>query len=213
MGMTMWVQMQLNPQQPDPIQQKIFNWMPVIFTFMLASFPSGLVIYWAWNNVLSLLQQYAIMRKNNTEVHLWKNLGIDKWKGRLRAARSLDMGKLKERASSAKGNLSASVGKVLQRGGGSKGQAGTTEQTAAKEQREVAKDGGGAGIAESKAQGAPMTREQALRALGLEADATDFEIDTALRTMKGRSNGLNGSDHAVPAKLDAAREALRGKGA
>jgi YidC/Oxa1 family membrane protein insertase len=41
MGMTMWVQMQLNPQQPDPVQQKIFNWMPVIFTFMLASFPSG----------------------------------------------------------------------------------------------------------------------------------------------------------------------------
>jgi YidC/Oxa1 family membrane protein insertase len=47
MGATMWVQMQLNPQQPDPMQQKIFNWMPVIFTFMLASFPSGLVIYWA----------------------------------------------------------------------------------------------------------------------------------------------------------------------
>ena len=87
MGITMWVQMQLNPQQPDPIQQKIFNWMPVIFTFMLASFPSGLVIYWAWNNMLSLLQQYAIMRKNNTEVHLWKNLGVDKWKGRLASAR------------------------------------------------------------------------------------------------------------------------------
>jgi membrane protein insertase Oxa1/YidC/SpoIIIJ len=84
MGVTMWVQMQLNPQQPDPVQQKIFNWMPVIFTFMLASFPSGLVIYWAWNNVLSLLQQYTIMRKNNTEVHLWKNLGVDKWKGRWR---------------------------------------------------------------------------------------------------------------------------------
>ena len=42
MGATMWLQMQLNPQQPDPVQQKIFNWMPVIFTFMLASFPSGL---------------------------------------------------------------------------------------------------------------------------------------------------------------------------
>ncbi len=81
MGITMWVQMQLNPQQPDPIQQKIFSWMPVLFTFMLASFPSGLVIYWAWNNILSLLQQYAIMRKNNTEVHLWKNLGIEKWLG------------------------------------------------------------------------------------------------------------------------------------
>ena len=85
MGITMWVQMQLNPQQPDPIQQKIFNWMPVLFTFLLASFPAGLVIYWAWNNVLSLLQQYAIMRKNNTEVHLWKNLGVEKWLAARRA--------------------------------------------------------------------------------------------------------------------------------
>jgi YidC/Oxa1 family membrane protein insertase len=79
MGITMWFQMQLNPQQPDPMQQKIFNWMPVLFTFMLGSFPAGLVIYWAWNNVLSLLQQYAIMRRNGTEIHLWKNLGIEKW--------------------------------------------------------------------------------------------------------------------------------------
>jgi YidC/Oxa1 family membrane protein insertase len=86
MGITMWIQMQLNPQQPDPIQQKIFNWMPVLFTFLLASFPAGLVIYWAWNNVLSLLQQYAIMRKNNTEVHLWKNLGVEKWLASRRAA-------------------------------------------------------------------------------------------------------------------------------
>jgi YidC/Oxa1 family membrane protein insertase len=86
MGITMWVQMQLNPQQPDPIQQKIFNWMPVLFTFLLASFPAGLVIYWAWNNVLSLLQQYAIMRKNNTEVHLWKNLGVEKYLAGRRAA-------------------------------------------------------------------------------------------------------------------------------
>jgi len=81
MGITMWVQMQLNPQQPDPMQQKIFNWMPVIFTIMLASFPVGLVIYWAWNNVLSLLQQYWIMRKNGAEIHLWKNLGIERWLG------------------------------------------------------------------------------------------------------------------------------------
>lgn len=85
MGITMWIQMQLNPQQPDPIQQKIFNWMPVMFTFMLASFPSGLVIYWAWNNILSLLQQYSIMRKNGTEVHLWKNMGIEKWLARASA--------------------------------------------------------------------------------------------------------------------------------
>jgi YidC/Oxa1 family membrane protein insertase len=80
MGMTMWVQMQLNPQQPDPMQQRIFNWMPVLFTFLLANFAAGLVIYWAWNNVLSLIQQYTIMRRNNTEVHLWKNLGVDKWR-------------------------------------------------------------------------------------------------------------------------------------
>ena len=90
MGITMWVQMQLNPQQPDPIQQKIFNWMPVMFTFMLASFPSGLVIYWAWNNMLSLLQQYAIMRKNGTEVHLWKNLGVEKWKDRAGRGQNVD---------------------------------------------------------------------------------------------------------------------------
>ena len=78
MGITMYVQMQLNPQQPDPVQQKIFNLMPIMFTFMLAAFPVGLVIYWAWNNVLSLLQQYLINRKHGAEIHLWKNLGLEK---------------------------------------------------------------------------------------------------------------------------------------
>jgi YidC/Oxa1 family membrane protein insertase len=62
MGVTMWVQQRLNPQPPDPIQAKIFAWMPVIFTFMLASFPAGLIVYWAWNNTLSVCQQYYIMR-------------------------------------------------------------------------------------------------------------------------------------------------------
>ncbi|MFM7612511.1 MAG: membrane protein insertase YidC, partial [Alphaproteobacteria bacterium] len=62
MGLTMWVQQKLNPQPPDPIQAKIFAWMPIIFTFMLASFPAGLIIYWAWNNTLSVGQQYYIMR-------------------------------------------------------------------------------------------------------------------------------------------------------
>src|SRR6185295_6175210 len=116
MGCTMWVQMQLNPQQPDPMQQKIFNWMPVIFTFMLASFPSGLVIYWAWNNVLSLLQQYTIMRRNDTEVHLWKNLGADKWKARLATAKGVDVGKLKARIGTASAGLPQTLGKVLKRG-------------------------------------------------------------------------------------------------
>ncbi len=88
MGMTMWVQMQLNPQQPDPTQQMIFNWMPVMFTFMLASFPVGLVIYWAWNNVLSLMQQYYISKKNGAEIHLWKNMGLEKLLAWLAARRS-----------------------------------------------------------------------------------------------------------------------------
>ena len=79
MGATMWMTMQLNPQQADPMQQKIFNWMPVLFTFTMASFPAGLVIYWAWSNILSLGQQYYIMQKNGADIHLWKNLGIDKW--------------------------------------------------------------------------------------------------------------------------------------
>ena len=70
----MWVQMQLNPQQPDPTQQMIFNWMPVMFTFLLATFPAGLVIYWAWNNILSLAQQWYIMKKQGTEVPLIENV-------------------------------------------------------------------------------------------------------------------------------------------
>jgi YidC/Oxa1 family membrane protein insertase len=74
MGITMWLQMQLNPQQPDPVQQQIFNWMPVMFTFMLATFPAGLVIYWAWSNILSLAQQSYIMKKQGAEIHLGANL-------------------------------------------------------------------------------------------------------------------------------------------
>ncbi len=63
MGLTMFFQMRLNPQPPDPIQAKIFMFMPIIFTFLLAQFPAGLVIYWTWNNVLSMAQQYFIMRR------------------------------------------------------------------------------------------------------------------------------------------------------
>jgi YidC/Oxa1 family membrane protein insertase len=74
MGVTMWVQMKLNPAPPDPTQQVIFNWMPLIFTFMLASFPAGLVIYWAWNNSLSVLQQSVIMHRNGAKIELWDNL-------------------------------------------------------------------------------------------------------------------------------------------
>jgi YidC/Oxa1 family membrane protein insertase len=74
MGVTMWAQMKLNPAPPDPTQQMIFNWMPLIFTFMLASFPAGLVIYWAWNNSLSVAQQSVIMRRHGAKVELWDNI-------------------------------------------------------------------------------------------------------------------------------------------
>jgi YidC/Oxa1 family membrane protein insertase len=74
MGITMWAQMKLNPAPPDPTQKLIFDWMPVIFTFMLASFPAGLVIYWAWNNSLSVLQQSLIMRKHGIKVELIDNI-------------------------------------------------------------------------------------------------------------------------------------------
>ena len=63
MGVTMFMQQKLNPPPPDPVQAKIFNFLPIIFTIMLARFPVGLVIYWAWNNSLSVLQQYFIMRR------------------------------------------------------------------------------------------------------------------------------------------------------
>jgi len=63
MGFTMWAQMRLNPTPPDPVQARMFQIMPIIFTFMLAHFAAGLVIYWAWNNTLSILQQRYIMRK------------------------------------------------------------------------------------------------------------------------------------------------------
>ncbi|TCT08789.1 protein translocase subunit yidC [Tepidamorphus gemmatus] len=74
MGFTMWIQMRLNPPPPDPTQAMIFNWMPVVFTFMLASFPAGLVIYWAWNNTLSVLQQYVIMRRQGVKPDLFGNV-------------------------------------------------------------------------------------------------------------------------------------------
>jgi YidC/Oxa1 family membrane protein insertase len=74
MGITMWAQMKLNPAPPDPTQAMIFNWMPLIFTFMLATFPAGLVIYWAWNNSLSVLQQSVIMRKHGAKIELIDNV-------------------------------------------------------------------------------------------------------------------------------------------
>jgi YidC/Oxa1 family membrane protein insertase len=74
MGITMFVQMRMNPTPPDPTQAMIFTWMPLVFTFMLASFPAGLVIYWAWNNTLSVLQQGFIMKRHGAKIELFDNL-------------------------------------------------------------------------------------------------------------------------------------------
>ena len=60
----MGVEERLNPQPPDPIQAKIFMLMPIMFTFLLAAFPVGLVIYWTWNKVLTIAQQAVIMKRH-----------------------------------------------------------------------------------------------------------------------------------------------------
>ena len=76
MGVTMFIQMQMNPPPPDPIQARMFQILPIFFTFILAGFPAGLVIYWAWNNFLSILQQGLIMRRNDVEIELLANIGF-----------------------------------------------------------------------------------------------------------------------------------------
>ena len=63
MGVTMFIQQKLTPSQLDPIQQKIFLIMPVVFTFLFLNFPSGLVVYWLVNNVLTIAQQLSVNRK------------------------------------------------------------------------------------------------------------------------------------------------------
>jgi len=63
MGITMWLQQRLNPAPTDPLQAKIMSFLPIIFTVMLARFPAGLVIYWAWSNALGIIQQWTIMRQ------------------------------------------------------------------------------------------------------------------------------------------------------
>jgi YidC/Oxa1 family membrane protein insertase len=63
MGLTMFLQQKLNPQPVDPMQARMFMLLPIVFTYMLSHFPAGLVIYWAWNNTLSIAQQWAIMHR------------------------------------------------------------------------------------------------------------------------------------------------------
>ncbi len=70
MGVSMWAMQKLNPQQAsmDPTQQKIMNMLPLIFTFVMAQFSAGLVLYWTWNNILSIGQQWVIMRREDARM-------------------------------------------------------------------------------------------------------------------------------------------------
>jgi YidC/Oxa1 family membrane protein insertase len=80
-GITQWVQTKLNPPPPDPVQAKMFAFMPLIFTFMFATFPAGLVIYYAWSNLLGVIQQAYIMKREGVELSLFDNI-----RGRKKAA-------------------------------------------------------------------------------------------------------------------------------
>ncbi len=68
MGVTMFLQQKLNPAPADPVQARVFQFLPILFTFMMAPFSAGLVIYWAWSNTLSIAQQYSIMRRHGTPI-------------------------------------------------------------------------------------------------------------------------------------------------
>ncbi|MFT7404091.1 membrane protein insertase YidC [Zhongshania sp.] len=63
MGLSMFIQQRLNPAPPDPMQAKIMQWMPIVFTFFFLFFPAGLVLYWVVNNTLSIIQQYIITKR------------------------------------------------------------------------------------------------------------------------------------------------------
>ena len=67
MGVSMFIQQKLNPPPPDPMQAKIMQWMPVMFTFFFLFFPAGLVLYWVVNNTLSIIQQYIITKRIENE--------------------------------------------------------------------------------------------------------------------------------------------------
>lgn len=74
MGITQWVQFKMNPAPTDPVQAKMFGWMPVIMTFMFAAFSSGVVIYYTWNNFLSMTQQAYMMKRQGVPIHLFENM-------------------------------------------------------------------------------------------------------------------------------------------
>ena len=69
MGLTMYLQTKLNPQPADPVQAKVMLFLPLMFIFLFATFAAGLVIYWTWNNVLSIAQQWVIMRRMGVKIN------------------------------------------------------------------------------------------------------------------------------------------------
>jgi len=71
-GLAQWATMSLNPPPPDPVQARIFQFMPAVFTVIFAQFPAGLVIYWTWSNFLTMIQQYIVMRRNGVETEFDK---------------------------------------------------------------------------------------------------------------------------------------------
>ncbi|SFR96977.1 membrane protein insertase YidC [Yoonia litorea] len=80
LGVSMWLQQKLNPAPTDPTQKMIFAWMPWVFMFMLGSFASGLVIYWIANNIITFIQQYAIMRSHGAKPDIFGNILGDRGK-------------------------------------------------------------------------------------------------------------------------------------
>ena len=74
MGISMWIQQMLNPAPTDPVQEKIFNFLPLMFTFLLGTFAAGLVIYWFANNCLTIIQQYTIMRSQGVNPDILGNI-------------------------------------------------------------------------------------------------------------------------------------------
>lgn len=80
MGVGMWFQLKLNPPPTDPVQAQIFALMPFIFVFLFASFASGLVLYWFWNTVLSVAQQWVIMKRNGVSVDWATNFNLKRLK-------------------------------------------------------------------------------------------------------------------------------------
>jgi YidC/Oxa1 family membrane protein insertase len=88
MGITQWLQTKMNPAPADPTTARMMSYMPIVFTAMMAGFPAGLVIYWTWNNLLSVGQQYVMMRRQGVEIHLFKNISLPALMKRLRGNKS-----------------------------------------------------------------------------------------------------------------------------